>query len=87
MKLKNELEDYLKTIKNNRNMIIKYSNDLKKSGEYEVFENRLAYDVFRWYWTNKYNECSWSSCYYKYNCHDSHILTFARSGLKKTGII
>lgn len=87
MKCQAELENYLKAIKNNEKRIRGYAAALKESGDFKVYEDALAYDVFRWYWTVTYNESSYAGCYYKYDCNDNHVLTLAKTGLKKAGII
>ena len=87
MKLQAELENYIKCINENREKILNYAKAVKESGCFQVYENRLAYDVFRFYWQVTYKESTYASAYNKYDCNDNHILTLAKAGLKKANII
>jgi hypothetical protein len=56
-----------------------YAEQLKASGEYQVFENRLAWDCLRSA-VGVETICDW---YDKYNCTDEHIQTLALKALKQ----
>lgn len=85
--LQPELESYTNFINENSEKITTYAKYLKTSGDYQVFNNRLAYDIFRAYWQQTYKQVTYASVYNKYNCNDSHVLSFALYGLKKSIIV
>ena len=78
MKLQAELKNVTEKLEKIKDRIIPYAEELKKSGEYNNFENRLAWDCLRAVIKTK-EICNW---YKKYNCNDNHITTLAKRALK-----
>lgn len=77
MKLAQELESVVEKFKRIDNLE-EYADALKKSGEYNDFETRLAWDCLR-ATVPAETICDW---YEKYNCNDTHITTLAKAALK-----
>ncbi len=79
MILKNELQPLIERMKKlDRNSVIKYAEDVKKSKAYKDFEVRISNDVLKA--TTKTSViCGW---YNKYNCNDKHITTLAKAATK-----
>lgn len=59
-----------------------YTEDLKKSGEYNDFETRLSNDIIHAACGTKYL----CSLYDKYGCNDKHITTLAKQAIKCLGL-
>lgn len=60
-----------------------YAAALKSSGQYRVYETRLAWDCLRCAF--KPSEiCAW---YDEYGCNDTHITTAAKAALRKLSIL
>lgn len=83
MKLKDELANVQAVFSENLDRIKEYAPQLKASGHYKVFENRLAWDCLKAF-VGVDTLCSW---YDKYGCHDAHIETVGRAALKNLGVI
>lgn len=77
MKLKPELDFVVEKFKQIRNLET-YAANLKKSGAYDDFETRLAWDCLRVAVPTKI-VCEW---YEKYECTDDHITTLVKKALK-----
>ena len=77
MKLSAELGFVVEKFKQIRNLE-SYAEELKKSGNYNDFETRLAWDCLRLTVPSSII-CEW---YEKYNCNDTHITTLAKTALK-----
>ena len=77
MKLSDELDSVVQKFRQIKNLK-EYAENLRKSGSYNNFEVRLAWDCLR-YAIGTETICSW---YDKYNCHDKHITTLACRALK-----
>lgn len=77
MKLAAELDFVVEKFKQIRDLE-SYAKELKKSGNYNDFETRLAWDCLRATIPVEIR-CSW---YEKHNCHDVHITTLAKTALK-----
>lgn len=77
MKLANELDFVVEKFKQIRNLE-NYAATLKKSGDYNDFETRLAWDCLRMTIPSS-TICEW---YEKYGCTDDHITTLAKKALK-----
>ena len=77
MKLAPELSLVVEKFKKIRNLE-SYAEELKKSGNYNDFETRLAWDCLRLTVPSS-TICEW---YEKYNCNDTHITTLAKTALK-----
>ena len=77
MKLAQELDFVVEKFKRIENLE-EYADALKKSGNYNDFETRLACDCLRAAVKSE-TICDW---YEKYNCHDTHIATLAKAALK-----
>ena len=77
MKLAPELGLVVEKFKQIRNLE-SYAEELKKSGNYNDFETRLAWDCLRLTVPSS-TICEW---YEKYNCNDTHITTLAKTALK-----
>lgn len=77
MKLAPELDFVVEKFKQIRNLE-SYAEELKKSGNYNDFEARLAWDCLRLTVPSS-TICEW---YEKYNCNDTHITTLAKTALK-----
>ena len=80
MKLAPELGLVVEKFKQIRNLE-SYAEELKKSGNYNDFETRLAWDCLRLTVPSS-TICEW---YEKYNCNDTHITTLAKAALKIAG--
>ena len=74
MKLKDELANVQAVFSENLDRIKEYAPQLKASGRYKVFENRLAWDCLK----------AW---YDKYGCTDTHIESVGRAALRNLGMI
>ena len=79
MKLQNELQPLVERMKKlDRDSVIKYAGELKKSKNYKNFEIRISNDIL--YACTKTDDiCDW---YNKYNCSDEHITTLAKTAAK-----
>ena len=77
MKLAPELGLVVEKFKQIRNLE-SYAEELKKSGNYNDFETRFAWDCLRLTVPSS-TICEW---YEKYNCNDTHITTLAKTALK-----
>lgn len=77
MKLKDELDYVVEKFKQIKRLD-EYAESLKKSGNYNDFETRLAWDCLRASVPVEVR-CSW---YQKYNCNDEHITTLVKTALK-----
>ena len=85
MKLKNILPIAIKRfeeLKKHSN-VIEYREKLRKSGNYNKFDVRFAWDVGRTVFTTK-EICSW---YEDYDCNDDHITSLFKTACKKTGLL
>ena len=80
MKLAPELDFLVEKFKQIRNLE-SYAEELKKSGNYNDFETRLAWDCLRLTVPSS-TICEW---YEKYNCNDTNITTLAKAALKIAG--
>ena len=80
MKLAPELGLVVEKFKQIRNLE-SYAEELKKSGNYNDFETRLAWDCLRLTVPSS-TICEW---YEKYNCNDTHITTLAKAALQIAG--
>ena len=76
MKLKDELANVQAVFSENLDRIKEYAPQLKASGRYKVFENRLAWDCLKAF-VGVDTLCSW---YDKYGCTDTHIESVGRAG-------
>ena len=83
MKLKDELANVQAVFSENLDRIKEYAPQLKASGRYKVFENRLAWDCLRAF-VGMEVLCSW---YDKYGCTDTHIESVGRAALRNLGMI
>lgn len=79
MKLAPELDFVVEKFRRIRNLET-YAANLKKSGAYDDFETRLAWDCLRSTVPSS-TICEW---YEKYGCTDNHITTLAKTALKIT---
>lgn len=77
MKLAAELDYVVEKFKQIRNLE-EYAEALKKSGKYDDFETRLAWDCLRMTVPSS-TICEW---YEKYGCNDDHITTLVKKALK-----
>lgn len=77
MKLEKELNFVVERFKKISNLE-EYAEWLKANGEYENFDNRLAWDCLHKAVGSEII-CEW---YEKYNCNDTHIGTLARKALR-----
>lgn len=77
MKLAPELDFVVEKFRQIRNLKT-YAANLKKSGAYDDFETRLAWDCLRATVPTE-TICDW---YRKYECTDNHITTLAKTALK-----
>ena len=77
MKLAEELNFVVERFKKITNLE-EYATWLKEFGEYENFENRLAWDCLHHTVGSKII-CEW---YRKYDCNDTHIGSLARKALR-----
>lgn len=77
MKLAAELDHVVEKFKQIRNLDT-YAANLKKSGAYDDFETRLAWDCLRATISTE-TVCDW---YRKYECTDDHITTLVKKALK-----
>lgn len=77
MKLAAELDFVVEKFKQIRNLET-YAANLKKSGAYNDFETRLAWDCLR-ATVPSGTICEW---YDKYDCNDDHITTLVKKALK-----
>ena len=82
MKLKDELANVQAVFSENLDRIKEYAPQLKASGRYKVFENRLAWTVSSIVGCGYL--CSW---YDKYGCTDTHIESVGRAALRNLGMI
>ena len=85
MKLKNLLPiaiQRIEVLKRHSN-VIEYREKLRKSGNYNQFDVRFAWDVGHAVFTTK-EICSW---YDEYKCHDDHITSLFKMACKKTGLL
>ena len=85
MKLKNILPiaiQRLEELKKHSN-VIEYREALRKSGKYNEFEVRFAWEVCHAVFTVK-EVCSW---YDKYECNDEHITSLFKTACRKTGLL
>lgn len=81
MKLQNELQpilDKINALEGFQDSLNKYAKNLKESGNYKNFENRLANDLLRNF-VSSATICEW---YKKYNCDDTHVTSLAKKILK-----
>lgn len=83
MKLKNELANVQAVFSENLDRIKEYAPQLKASGRYNVFENRLAWDCLKVF-VGVDTLYSW---YDKYGCTDTHIESVGRAALRNLGMI
>lgn len=60
-----------------------YADALKSSGEYRVYETRLAWDCLRCAFKTS-EICTW---YDEYECHDTHITSAAKAALRNLSIL
>lgn len=60
-----------------------YAAGLKSSGEYRVYETRLAWDCLRCAFKTS-EICEW---YGEYGCTDTHITTAAKAALRNLAIL
>ena len=60
-----------------------YADALKSSGEYRVYDTRLAWDCLRCAFKT-YEICAW---YDEYGCNDTHITTAAKAALRNLSIL
>lgn len=77
MKLAAELDFVVEKFKQIKNLET-YAANLKKSGAYNDFETRLAWDCLRATVPSS-TVCEW---YDKYDCNDDHITTIVKKALK-----
>lgn len=77
MKLADELDYVVEKFKQIKSLE-DYAENLKKSGNYNDFETRLAWDCLRASVPVEVR-CSW---YEKYGCNDDHITTLVKKALK-----
>jgi hypothetical protein len=77
MKLQNELNGLVEKFEAIKTKIPTYAEQLKNTGGYKSFENRLAWDCLHAV-VPVGTICEW---YTKYNCNDEHIGTLARKAL------
>ena len=63
--------------------LVKYVEDVRKSGNYKVLKNRIACDLIRAACGSTYL----CELYDKYGCNDSHITALALRCMKDVGII
>lgn len=78
MKLASKLNYVVQQFKEIENLE-EYAENLKKSGEYDDFETRLAWDCLRMSVPTE-TVCNW---YDKYECTDAHITTLVKTALRK----
>ena len=85
MKLKNLLPEVIKRLEvlKQHSNVIEYREKLRKSGDYNKFDVRFAWDVGHAIFTTK-EICSW---YDEYKCHDDHITSLFKTACKKTGLL
>jgi hypothetical protein len=77
MKLQNELNGLIEKLETIKTKIPPYAEQLKNTGGYKNFENRLAWDCLHAVVPVSVI-CEW---YTKYDCNDEHISTLARKAL------
>ena len=85
LKLEKELPEVvrrLEVLKKHSN-VLEYREKLRKSGNYNKFEVRFAWDVCHAVFSVK-EICSW---YDKYGCHDDHITSLFKAACRKTGLL
>lgn len=63
--------------------VIEYREKLRKSGNYNKFDVRFAWDVGHAVFTTK-EICNW---YDEYKCNDDHITSLFKLACKKTNIL
>ena len=63
--------------------LAKYVDDVRKSGDYNVLKNRIAWDLIKASCGSVYL----CELYDKYGCNDSHIITLALRCLGNVGIV
>ena len=63
--------------------VIEYREKLRKSGNYNQFDVRFAWDIGHAVFTTK-EICNW---YDEYNCHDEHITSLFKLACRKTDIL
>lgn len=80
---KDELANVQAVFSENLDRIKEYAPQLKASGRYKVFENRLAWDCLKAF-VGVDTLCSW---YDKYGCTDTHIESVGRAALRNLGMI
>lgn len=87
MKLKNLLPIAIQRLEalkqSNAKGLIEYRENLRKSGNYNQFDVRFAWDVGHAIFTTK-EICSW---YDEYKCHDDHITSLFKTACRKTGLL
>lgn len=85
MKLENLLPvvmQRLEVLKKHSN-VLEYKEKLRKSGNYNKFEVRFAWDVCGAMFTTE-EICGW---YDKYGCHDAHITSLFIAACRKTELL
>ena len=85
MKLKNILPiaiQRFEELKKHSN-VIEYRENLRKSGNYNQFDVRFAWDVGHAVFTTK-EICNW---YEDYDCNDEHITSLFKAACRKTGLL
>ena len=85
MKLKNLLPIAIKRIEElkKHSNVIEYREKLRKSGNYNKFDVRFAWDVGHAVFTTK-EICNW---YDEYKCNDDHITSLFKQACIKTGLL
>ena len=85
MKLKTLLPIAIKRIEElkKHSNVIEYRENLRKSGNYNKFDVRFAWDIGHAVFTTK-EICNW---YEEYNCHDEHITSLFKLACRKTDIL
>ena len=85
MKLKTLLPIAIKRIEElkKHSNVIEYRENLRKSGNYNQFDVRFAWDIGHAVFTTK-EICNW---YEEYKCHDEHITSLFKLACRKTDIL
>ncbi len=85
MKLKNLLPIAIKRIEElkKHSNVIEYREKLRKSGNYNKFDVRFAWDVGHAVFTTK-EICNW---YDEYKCNDDHITSLFKLACRKTELL
>jgi hypothetical protein len=82
LKLQAELPEFVRRINNRRAEILAYGKELKAHGEYQKFEIRFMFDVFR----ALYGSHAICEMYNKYDCNDTHQESLIREAFKQANI-